>query len=166
MVAGTESGARIYDAKNCRNRAAFPNSIKSRKVEGKDDKKFVFDKRHINVSVPKTNFLSSFPSTFLDLIEFGNAARFLQFFASYIRAPLSVPRTMHIVNSINSIRLHFIHFDSFIQWNQTDPAALSILTHSVPLVSVLPTQPLRKIRKNLHSWQTFVLFHSNALYPF
>ena len=33
---GTESEARIYDAKVCRNRAAFPNSIKSRKVKGKD----------------------------------------------------------------------------------------------------------------------------------
>ena len=38
MVGGMESGARIYDAKICRNRAALPNSIKSRKVKGKDDK--------------------------------------------------------------------------------------------------------------------------------
>ena len=81
--------------------------------------------------------MSSFPFTFLDLIEFGNAARFLQTFASYIRASLSVPPSLHIVNSINSIHLHFICFDSFIQWNQTDPAALSILTHSVPLVPSL-----------------------------
>ena len=39
MVGGTESGARIYNTKIRRNRAAFPNSIKSRKVKGKDDKK-------------------------------------------------------------------------------------------------------------------------------
>ena len=32
MVGGTESGAGIYDAKICRNRAAFSNSIKPRKV--------------------------------------------------------------------------------------------------------------------------------------
>ena len=38
MVGGTESGARIYNTKIRRNRAAFPNSIKSRKVKGKDDK--------------------------------------------------------------------------------------------------------------------------------
>ena len=42
MVGGTESGARIYNTKIRRNRAAFPNSIKSRKVKGKDDKKIVF----------------------------------------------------------------------------------------------------------------------------
>ena len=58
-------------------------------------------------------------------------------FLLYICAPLSVPLTMHIVNSINSICLHFNRSDSFIQWNQTDPAAPSILTHSVPLVPSL-----------------------------
>ena len=62
-------------------------------------------------------------------------ARFKWIFVLYIHVPLSIPPTMHIVNSINSICLHFISSDSFMQWNQTDPAALSILTHSVPLVS-------------------------------
>ena len=63
--------------------------------------------------------------------------------SSNIRAPPFIPPTMHIVNSINSLCLHFIRSDSFIQWNQTnkqtDQAALSILTHchSVPLVPSL-----------------------------
>ena len=99
------------------------------------------DKRHINVSVPKTNFWSSLTFTFLYLIEFRNAAWFLRIFVLYIHAPPFIPPTMHIVNSINSLCLHFIRSDSFIQWNQTnkqtDQAALSILTHSVPLVSWL-----------------------------
>ena len=47
MVRGTESGARIYNAKICRNRAAFPNSIKSRKVKGKDDKKLFSVQKHL-----------------------------------------------------------------------------------------------------------------------
>ena len=38
MVGGTESGARIYNTKIRRNRAAFPDSTKSRKLKGKDDK--------------------------------------------------------------------------------------------------------------------------------
>ena len=46
MVGGTESGARIYDAKICRNRAAFANSIKSRKVKGKDDKNLFSVQKH------------------------------------------------------------------------------------------------------------------------
>ena len=37
-VEQNKCGARIYDAKICRNQAAFPNSIKSRKVKGKDEK--------------------------------------------------------------------------------------------------------------------------------
>ena len=98
------------------------------------------DKRHINVSVPKTNFCHSSLSLFFYLIEFRNAAQFLLIFVLYIRSPLSIPPTIHIVNSINSICLHF-RSDSFIQWNQTnkqtDQAALSILTHSVPLVPSL-----------------------------
>ena len=52
MVGGTESGARIYDAKICRNRAAFPNSIKSRKVKGEDNKKMRYrniDMRFIDI---------------------------------------------------------------------------------------------------------------------
>ena len=65
------------------------------------------------------------------------AAWFLQILASYIRVPLSVPPTMHFVNSINSLCLHFIRSDSFIPWNQKDPAALSLLTHSVSLVDFI-----------------------------
>ena len=47
MVGGMESGAQIYDAKICRNQAAFPNSIKSRKVKGKDDKKLFSVQKHL-----------------------------------------------------------------------------------------------------------------------
>ena len=75
------------------------------------------------------------------------------FFLLYIRAPLSVPLTMHIVNSINSICLHFNRSDSFIQWNQTDPAALSILTHLVPLVpshQLIWLKQTWNLSKNLH----------------
>ena len=46
MVGGTESGARIYNTKIRRNRAAFPNSIKSRKVKGKDDKNLFSVQKH------------------------------------------------------------------------------------------------------------------------
>ena len=46
MVRGTESGARIYNTKIRRNRAAFPNSIKSRKVKGKDDKNLFSVQKH------------------------------------------------------------------------------------------------------------------------
>ena len=42
IVGGTEIGARIYNTKKRRNRAAFTNSIKSRKMKGKDDKKIPF----------------------------------------------------------------------------------------------------------------------------
>ena len=46
MVGGTGSGARIYNAKIRRNRAAFPNSIKSRKVKGKNDKNLFSVQKH------------------------------------------------------------------------------------------------------------------------
>ena len=46
MVGGTESGARIYNTKTRRNRAAFPNSTKSRKVKGKDDKNLFLVQKH------------------------------------------------------------------------------------------------------------------------
>ena len=42
MVGGATSGARINDTKIRRNRAAFPNSIKSRKVKGEYNKKMLF----------------------------------------------------------------------------------------------------------------------------
>ena len=88
-------------------------------------------------------------------------------FLLYIRAPLSVPLTMHIVNSINSICLHFNRSDSFIQWNQTDPAALSILTHLVPLVPSLqliwlkpsvPKFPCPQFNHSNHYCTTFSIF--------
>ena len=60
-------------------------------------------------------------------------------FGIVIHAPLSVPPTMHIVISINSICSRFIRSDSFIPWNQKDPAALSLLTHSVSLVDFITT---------------------------
>ena len=50
---------------------------------------------------------------------------------------LHFPSLRPCILSTLSICLHFIRFDSFIQWNQTDPAVLSILTHSVPLVPSL-----------------------------
>ena len=58
-------------------------------------------------------------------------------FGIVIHAPLSVPPTMHIVISINSICSRFIRSDSFIPRNQKDPAALSLLTHSVSLVDFI-----------------------------
>ena len=60
-------------------------------------------------------------------------------FGIVIHVPLSVPPTMHIVISINSICSRFIRSDSFIPWNQKDPAALSLLTHSVSLVDFITT---------------------------
>ena len=129
------------------------------------------------------------PFHFFYLIESRNGARFLLIFVLYILTPLSIPPTMHIVNSINSICLDFICSVSFIQWNQTDPAALSIPWYqsllSFPALPTHPTKHLRKIRENVHNWLTFfttvgrdscnnshlwfnlfVLFHFNALYPF
>ena len=46
MVRGTESGARIYNTKIFRNWAAFLNTIKSRKVKAKDDKKLFSVQKH------------------------------------------------------------------------------------------------------------------------
>ena len=86
-------------------------------------------------------FFSSFTFTFQDLIkfnQFGNAVQ-CRIFVLYTHAPLSVPSTMHIVISINSICSRFIRSDSFIPWNQKDPAALSLLTHSVSLVDFITT---------------------------
>ena len=74
-------------------------------------------------------------------------AQFLQNFASYIRAPLSVPPTMHIVNSINSIRLHSpsdpcpTDLDGILTEGQ-DPGAQQYL--------VLGTVPIKG--KNLGFW--------------
>ena len=60
-----------------------------------------------------------------------------------------------------------IRFDSFIQWNQTDPAALSFLTHLVPLVPSLqliwlkpsvPKFPCPQFNHSNHYCTTFSIF--------
>ena len=84
----------------------------------------------------RKEFFSSFTFTFQDLIkfnQFGNAVQ-CWIFVLYTHAPLSVPSTMH---TVNSKCLHSIRSESFIQWNQTVPPVFFkfqqlYITHSVP----------------------------------